>query len=93
MLSDNELIVLLKLFLKKMNKTLPELEVAISQKDYTKIALLAHSVKGSSGNFRIKVLQDVASKLEESAKNENEAYDYEESLSHMRETLYKINIK
>jgi len=92
MLSDEELIMLLKLFLKKMEKTLPELEVSISKCEYDKIALLAHSVKGSSGNFRIKSLQDIASEMELKAKNTDKTYIYKEAFIKMKEILSTINI-
>jgi len=93
MLSSDELMMLLELFLKKMNKTLPELETAISSFEYAKIALLAHSIKGSSGNFRIKALQDTASEMELKAKSKDESYKYNDSLSKMKEIIKSINIQ
>jgi len=93
MLTHEELLMLLKLFIKKMTKTIPELQNAIVSKDYKKIALLAHSVKGSSGNFRIKILQDIASKMENMAKDENESFDYNDALELIRTTLAEINIE
>jgi CheY-like chemotaxis protein len=93
MLTNDELMMLLKLFLKKMDKTLPELELAISKSEYSKMALLAHSVKGSSGNFRIKVLQDISSEMEDKAKNEDENYGYLDSLVKMKKIVNGINIE
>ena len=93
LLTKEELITLLKLFLKKMQKTLPELEYSISKLEYSKIALLAHSIKGSSGNFRIKELQDLASKMEEKAKLEDSMYDYKTELFNIKEICKAIYIK
>ncbi|MEA2073248.1 MAG: ATP-binding protein [Campylobacterota bacterium] len=93
MLTNEELLMLLKLFIKKMNKTMPELQTAIFEKDYTKVALLSHSVKGSSGNFRIKVLQDISSEMEQMAKEENEGFEYEKALETMMLQLSSINIE
>ena len=93
MLTNGELLMLLKLFIKKMTKTVPELQTAIVKKDYKKIALLSHSVKGSSGNFRIKVLQDIASEMESMAKGENDSFNYSDALELIRTTLSDINIE
>lgn len=76
MLSEAELTMLLELFIKKMKKQIPELEKAIKEKNYKKMALNAHSIKGSSGNFRIEILQQSASEMESNAKAENDEYDY-----------------
>ncbi|MDQ7067683.1 MAG: response regulator [Sulfurimonas sp.] len=69
MLSEEEVITLLKLYLKKMKKVMPELLELIEKKEYEKIGLLAHSIKGSSANFRIELIQDSASEIERMAKN------------------------
>ena len=93
MLNDDELIMLLGLFIKKMKKTLPELQNAIKRKDYEKIALMAHSIKGSSGNFRIEILQEYASELEQMAKVENSEYDYSGVYKIIKRRVEEIKIK
>lgn len=70
MLSDSELLMLANLFIKKMSKQIPELEEAILVRDYSKIALIAHSIKGSSGNFRLEDVQDDSAELEKWLKKE-----------------------
>ena len=92
MLSDDEVIMLLELFIKKMNKVLPELHKAIVDKDYEKIALNAHSIKGSSGNFRIEFLQEKASKMEKMAQQKNETYDYEKNYEELQSRVAEIII-
>jgi len=92
MLSDDELIMLLKLFISKMKIIMPELRNAIKVKDFHAIALKAHSIKGSSGNFRIKSLQDNSSEMEQMAKVEDSKYEYEEVYEQMLETIQKIKI-
>lgn len=47
MLNVDELTMLTELFVKKMQKQIPELYEAIKAKDYKKIALISHSIKGS----------------------------------------------
>jgi len=92
MLSEEELIMLLSLFIKKMHKTLPELNDAIEEGNYKKIALLAHSIKGSSGNFRVEELQKSASEMEQMAKSENSAYKYREKFIRIKERIEEIAI-
>ncbi len=76
MLTRDELVMLLDLFLKKMQKILPDLSQAIDELDYKNIALLSHSIKGSSGNFRIENLQKASSEMENMAKEQNSSFDY-----------------
>ncbi len=92
MLTQDELLILLKLFIKKMDKTLPQLQEAIIQRDYKNIALLAHSIKGSSGNFRIEELQKSASEMESNAKNGVEDYDYKTVFETIKQRIEAIKI-
>jgi signal transduction histidine kinase/DNA-binding response OmpR family regulator len=92
MLTQDELILLLTLFIKKMKKTLPELKSAIALKDYKKIALKAHSIKGSSGNFRIEELLQYSSEMEQMAKYETKSYDYETTFRKIEEKIASIKI-
>ncbi|WP_457744062.1 ATP-binding response regulator [Sulfurimonas sp.] len=92
MLNSDELVMLLTLFLKKMRTTLPALKVAIDKKEYLNISLLSHSIKGSSGNFRLELLQNIAGKMESEAKAKNEKYDFEGSYKIIKEKMDKIKI-
>lgn len=92
MLSKDELLMLLTLFIKKMKKQIPELESAIKAKDYKNIALKAHSIKGSSGNFRIEFLQNSASEMEKMAKSQNSEYNYMEAFENIRDRVQEIKI-
>ena len=92
MLTQDELILLLTLFIKKMNATLPELKSAIKERDYHKIALKAHSIKGSSGNFRIEELLKNSAEMEMMAKNENSGYDYEGVFEEIEKKIASIKV-
>lgn len=92
MLTHDELIMLLSLFIKKMIKVIPDLQNSIKKRDFKKIALSAHSIKGSSGNFRIESLQLSSSEMEKMAKAENSEYDYEEVFKEMKEIIDGIKI-
>ncbi|MDQ7045890.1 MAG: ATP-binding protein [Sulfurimonas sp.] len=74
--TNDEIIMLVNLFIKKMDKTIPQLREAIESKDYNSIAKLAHSIKGSSANFRLESLQISADELEKRARENNDAYDF-----------------
>lgn len=93
MLSGDELLMLIELFLKKMAKQVPDLQSAIKSKDYKQIALIAHSIKGSSGNFRLESVQEESAKIEKMAKAEDKKFDYEESYEKIKSTLEAIKIR
>lgn len=91
-LSEDELIMLIELFIKKMSKQLPELAQMIRDKNFKKIASIAHSIKGSSANFRIEELQIEAAKMEKMAKKENLSFDYTASYEKLRNRIEQIKI-
>lgn len=92
MLSQSELMMLVDLFIKKMSKQLPQLQEAISQKEYKTIALIAHSIKGSSGNFRLEEVQEKSAQMEKMAKTAEENFDYQEAFEYIKERLLAIKI-
>jgi len=92
MLSKEEIFMLVELFMKKMTKQVPELQSAIKNKDYKKIALIAHSIKGSSGNFRMENLQVITSNMEKMAKDKNSFFDYNIELIKVKEIVNSIKI-
>jgi len=92
MLNQNEILMLVKLFIKKMKKQIPELKQAINIMEYKKIALISHSIKGSSGNFRMEELQKITSNTEKMAKEENAKFDYATELLKITEIVSKIKI-
>jgi CheY-like chemotaxis protein len=92
MLNEDELMMLLTLFIKKMAKQVPDLKEAIMKKDYKQIALNAHSIKGSSANFRLESLQKDASEMEIMAKAKNANYNYNEVFSRIQKKVLDIEI-
>jgi signal transduction histidine kinase/DNA-binding response OmpR family regulator len=92
MLSYEELLMLLGLFIKKMQTSLPELSKAIKQRDYKNIARLAHSIKGSSANFRIEFLQNHANEMEQMAKKQSETYDFEDIFNKIKMRVAEISL-
>ncbi|MEN4053562.1 MULTISPECIES: ATP-binding protein [Sulfurimonas] len=92
MLTQDELVLLLRLFIKKMHTTLPELQEAIDKRDHKQIALKAHSIKGSSGNFRIEELLKDSTEMEQMAKHEMHEYDYEEAYQRIKKKIESIKI-
>ena len=92
MLTRDELVLLLTLFLQKMQKTLQELKSAIDARDYKHIALKAHSIKGSSGNFRIEDLLRNATEMEQMAKLKNSEYDYNATYEKIKLRIASIKL-
>lgn len=92
MLSEDELLMLIELFIKKMSKQLPELEEIIKEKNFKKIASIAHSIKGSSANFRIEELQAEAAKMEKMAKKEDLNFDYIASYKKLKNRIEQIKV-
>lgn len=92
LLKDEELLMLVELFTKKMNKNIPKLKEAIREKDYKNIALIAHSIKGSSANFRLELLQNSSNEMEKMAKENNSEYDYESVFEIIKERVEMIKI-
>ena len=91
-LSEDELRMLLELFLKKRDALLTELENAINKRDMPHIAKIAHNIKGSSGNFRLEEIQKVASQIEQMAKELHEDFDYEAAFDILAKKYKAIEI-
>lgn len=91
-LSESELLMLANLFIKKMSKQIPEMQEAILEKDYSKMALIAHNIKGSSGNFRLEDVQEDSSEFEKMAKKRDKNYNYEKAFEKIKNRLLEIKI-
>lgn len=87
-LDSEQLKTLLLIYIKKMDETLPKLRDEISRRNYYAISRLAHSIKGSSANFRLQDIQTLAQELESNARDENEIYNYEKCAENI-ELLYR----
>ena len=61
-------IEILKTFAKQTNRLLKETEMAVEAKDFEKLRMLGHSLKGSSGTVSAKLLAEYASRLNITAK-------------------------
>lgn len=92
LLTDEEIVMLVTLYIKKMKKIIPELETAIKHRNYKKMQNLSHSIKGSSANFRLENLQSMSDELEKMARKEDEEYDYFNTFEHIKKALEGIKI-
>ncbi len=91
MLSGDQVRQLLDLFHKNMVKLLMELKENIQQSNYEEIARIAHTMKGSSANFRFEEFAHHAALLEETALHNKELFDFNEAyrvLEYEYEKLY-----
>ncbi len=60
-------------FIDRLHKLIGEMEIAVTNKNYTDLASLAHTLKGSGGTVGFDVFTDPAAELEISAKNKDMA--------------------
>jgi PAS domain S-box-containing protein len=74
--SPEQLQMLLDAYREKMAQTFGELSRAIEANDLRQIALLAHSIKGSSSNFRLESVTQLAETMEVEGRAGNTALDY-----------------
>ena len=87
MLEESQVERLMSIFMKKMEESLLELEVAIQKRDYKVINHLAHSIKGSSSNFRIEALVSLAYELEKAAHQEDADFEFEKVYAEIVKTF------
>lgn len=57
-----------------------------------KIALIAHSIKGSSANFRLEELQNSAAEMEKMARDKSSEYHYETVFEIINQIVQAIKI-
>jgi len=88
MLEKEQVLYLLDVYKKRMHESLKELHQAIEDKDYKVITHIAHSIKGSSANFRIDKIVEMAYSIEKASYEEDNSFDYEEHFKSL-EQLYK----
>jgi PAS domain S-box-containing protein len=89
-LDDDQLQRLLEVYINKMDSTIDLIKGAILAVDYEEIAKLAHSMKGSSANFRMYKIQNCAGDLESEAQNHNDRFDYDTKLTELITEYQKI---
>ncbi len=77
MLEEEQVMRLMKIYSKKMGESLEELKEAIAHRDYKMIAHLSHSIKGSSSNFRIEPIVDLAYRLEKASTAKASEFEFE----------------
>lgn len=90
MLDDEQIRQLLDLFHTKMKNILPELKEVIVNLDYKSIAKIAHSIKGSSANFRYEEFSKLAAVIEKSAREEETLFDFKEAYIEFEEAYEKL---
>ncbi|MBV5320827.1 MAG: response regulator [Sulfuricurvum sp.] len=79
MLDEEQIEYLLGIYHQKMGHSLCDLLTAIENKEYDNIAFIAHSIKGSSANFRFDELSRLSYVIEESAREQEKEFDFIEA--------------
>ena len=88
---NEEVAMLLEMFLDTAHGSISELEEAIAQEDYDAIRSHAHSIKGSAANLTLEPLYLAAKEIEEAAKSA-QAIDYSAKVMQLREMIDAISI-
>lgn len=89
-LSPQQIEQLLTLFHKNMKKLLTQLKEAMATLSYEDIAPIAHTIKGSSANFRFEVCSHWAAQLEADALKKVDEEQLLEEYNHLLEAYEKI---
>lgn len=89
MLDEDQIKYLLGIYRQKMERSFQELQTAIEAKAYADVAFIAHSIKGSSANFRFDELTRISYVIEESAANKDAEFDYAEAYNVLRSEFVK----
>ena len=84
--------MLIESFLEESGTILKTLESAIASKDYTSIALQAHSIKGSAGNLRLNEIYEMTKEMELSAKECDANFDYEAYFQAVKMAIATLSI-
>ena len=89
MLDEEQIEYLLEIYHQKMEHSLSELLKAIRNHEYESIAAIAHTIKGSSANFRFDELSRLANVIESSAVQHEEEFDFIEAYEVLRTEFNK----
>lgn len=90
-ISKEQLQMLLDVYREKMEQTLQNLEASVEQADVKSIAQLAHSIKGSSSNFRLEAMTELAETMEHEARVRNLDFDYRAAYAQLRHYFEEVS--
>lgn len=79
MLEEDQIDYLLGIYHQKMGQSLRELSNSIEKREYENIAFIAHTIKGSSANFRFDELSRLAYVIESAATEKEEEFEFVEA--------------
>lgn len=89
-LTSEQVITLLSLFHQNMDKMMEEMNGAIKRYDCSSIAKIAHTMKGSSANFRFELFAQVSSLLEAKANAQESKKQLEEQFDTLTSEYKKL---
>jgi len=84
--------LLLGSFISESLGSLEQLHKAVEDKEYDKIAKIAHSIKGSAANLQLLSLSELARELELQAKEKDSDYDYLQQLEMLKKGIESFQI-
>lgn len=84
--------ILVQSFLAEGATIMTQMTEAVNSKDYEKISLTAHSIKGSAGNLKFDAIYELAKEVELSAKDSKADYSYEEACVSLKKAIDSISL-
>jgi CheY-like chemotaxis protein len=88
-ISDDLLFKVFKTFLNSYPNIMQDLKDAIDKKDYEKIYVASHRLKGAAANIRLKSVSEIAEKIER-ASRENLDVNYKQLFDKLEKVLEKL---
>ena len=83
---------LLGILLLQTEEKIRELKTAVENDDFSSIAKIAHSLKGSSGTLRVNTLYEPAKSMEFIARENPDRQKIAGDIVHLEEALYSLKV-
>lgn len=84
--------LLVNAFLEETGTIFDDLFAAIEANDFEKMALNAHSIKGSAANLRLNDISELAKSMEFAAKANESSFNYKESATELKGLVDAIEL-
>lgn len=88
---DEELEDLIPNYLTNKQKDIEMMRQALAEKDYEKVQLIGHSMKGSGGGYGFEEISEIGRTIEEAAIN-NDADDVERHIQRLDDYLERVEV-
>ncbi len=84
--------MLVNAFLEEAGAIFDDLFATIDAKEYEKVALHSHSIKGSAANLRFNEISELAKSMEFAAKESDASFDYQTTATQLKSLVDSIEL-